>query len=208
MANIYLLRHGETEWNASGNRYCGLTNISLSDHGIKQAKAAAAYLKEIPFSAAYSSTLNRAYETANMIMDPHGIHVCKDERIIELQFGLWEGKTKEQFISENPKAWEDWLKDPGSTRAGVSGENAMEVYQRSSAFFNEISKRHNNENVLVVAHNTVNRIFIAGSLGFPFQHYRRIHQDNTGITVFKIHHDEIIFHNINLNHHLKESVYA
>ncbi|MBA4493521.1 histidine phosphatase family protein [Paenactinomyces guangxiensis] len=203
MTKIYLLRHGETEWNASGNRYCGLTDIELSDNGKKQAKLAAGYLKEVPFHAAYSSPLCRAYETARIIANEHRLSVEKDERIIEADFGLWEGKPKEQFIEEDPQAWRDWLVDPGTARAGKTGETAEEIYRRAKAFFTEIADKHKRQTILVVAHNTVNRFFIAGSLGIPFRNYRRILQDNTGITVFEKDGEVIKFLNINLNAHLE-----
>jgi uncharacterized phosphatase len=101
------LRHGETEWNALDNRYCGRTDIKLSDNGRKQAELAAVYLEKVPFAAAYASPLSRAYEIARIIATKHQLSVAMDERIIEEDFGLWEGKTKKQFIEEDPDAWEE-----------------------------------------------------------------------------------------------------
>jgi uncharacterized phosphatase len=205
LARIYLLRHGETAWNASDNRYCGRTDIELSVKGRKQAELAAVYLEKVPFAAAYASPLSRAYETARIIATKHKLSVEKDERIIEADFGLWEGKAKKQFIEEDPEAWEEWLNDPGTTQAGRIGETAEQIFNRMKAFFDEIADKHKGQTILVVAHNTVNRIFIAGSLGMPFRNYRCIHQDNTGITVFEKDRESIKFFNINQNTHLEIS---
>lgn len=202
MAKIYLLRHGETEWNKSDNRYCGRSDIELSDSGRKQAELAAEYLKNIPFVAAYASPLSRAYETAKIIAAKHQLSVERDERIIEADFGNWEGKTKKQFIEEDPESWDKWLADPGTTRAGRIGETAEQIYNRMTAFFDEMAVKHKDQTILVVAHNTVNRIFIAGALGMPFKNYRKIHQDNTGITVFEKGGEFVKFLSINLNAHL------
>src|SRR5690348_12200477 len=100
MLDVYLLRHGETQWNADGNRYCGRTDISLTKKGISQAELVHDQLKQIRFDAVYSSPLRRATYTAQIAS---GINeVITDKRLIEVDFGNWEGKTREEFISEDP----------------------------------------------------------------------------------------------------------
>ncbi|BBH23608.1 alpha-ribazole phosphatase [Paenibacillus baekrokdamisoli] len=185
MTTIYLLRHGETEWNAAGNRYCGITDIPLSETGRSQARKAAAWFQDIPLSAVYCSPLKRALETAQTIARSHSLAASSDPRLQEIDFGQWEGRTKQQILQEDPSVWERWLVDPADTQAGQCGETAAAVCSRVLSCINELSKKHEGESLLIVGHNTVNRLFMADSLGMPLSHYRKLEQYNTGINVLK-----------------------
>ncbi|KYD04322.1 histidine phosphatase family protein [Heyndrickxia sporothermodurans] len=208
MTIIYFVRHGESEWNASGNRYCGRTDIKLSNIGKQQAQMAATLLQDVQFTGAYSSPLCRARETGEYILLNHEefVPIQNDERLIEANFGEWEGKRLEVFIAEDPKYWDQWLKDPGSTKAGKTGENAFEIFQRVNEFVNDVVNQHPEGTILVTAHSWVIRFFVAGTLEIPFRNYRMIAQDNVGVTIFKrTKDDEGRFLAINLNTHIKKS---
>lgn len=183
MLNVYLLRHGETAWNADNNRYCGRSDIGLTETGIKQAQAVREQLKSVSFDAVFSSPLQRAYATAEIAS---GRLVKKDERLIEADFGQWEGRTKEQFIRENAESWNSWMENPAETKAGTTGETAMEIVTRVDEFFKELASRYQTGNFLVVAHNGVNRLYMAYKLGMPLKNYRQLVQLNSAITVFTL----------------------
>lgn len=184
MLNVYLLRHGQTQWNADGNRYCGRTDIPLTPVGMQQAIAVRDQLKSISFDAIYSSPLERAYVTAQTAGD--GKPVKRDLRLIEIDFGMWEGKTKEEFINEKPELWNNWMENPLTSRAGGTGETAQEVIDRVGDFFSEMQIRTDYSNILVVGHNGINRIFLAWKLGMHVKYYRRIHQENSAVTMFTL----------------------
>ena len=183
MLNIYLLRHGQTAWNADNNRYCGRSDISLTARGIQQAEALKAQLNGITFDGVYSSPLERAFMTANIAT---GVHVKKDQRLIEADFGEWEKKTKEEFIAENATLWHNWMKDPAMYRAGGTGETGMEIVTRVDDFFRDLRQRYSSGNILVAAHNGVNRLYLAHKLGMPLRNYRMLVQDNASITMFTL----------------------
>lgn len=184
MLNVFLLRHGETQWNADGNRYCGRTDIPLTKKGISQAELIHNQLSDIKFNAVYSSPLQRALSTAQIASgkDP----VITDERLIEFRFGKWEGKTKEEFIPEDPALWDRWCNDPGTTNAGVTGETANEVVQRVNNFFEFALKKFPSGNILVVGHNGINRFYLAFKLSMQLKNYRRLVQQNSSITMFSL----------------------
>lgn len=184
MLTIYLLRHGETTYNADGNRYCGRTDAELTEKGIAQAHRVAETLQGRPIDAVYASPLKRAYLTAE-IASGNQLPVVQDRRLIELDFGAWEGKTREEFISEDPDLWKSWSESPDHTRAGGSGDTALEVVHRVDDFFAEMMQKHEGQHILVVAHNGVNRLYLAWKLGMPLKHYRRIVQENSAITVIR-----------------------
>lgn len=202
MTRIYLVRHGESEWNAAGDLYCGRTDIGLSNLGRKQATDAGDFLRNVRFHAAYASPLIRARDTAELILGDQDLPVQCDERIFEGDFGEWEGRAKKEFIAEDPDSWHSWMANPWETRAGRTGETAKEMYERASSFFKELAEKHPDDTILVVAHNNTIRFFLAGVLGMPFSNYRKIFQDNTGINILDVTEEEIVLKSLNMNTHL------
>lgn len=183
MLKIYLLRHGQTAWNADNNRYCGRTDIPLTEKGLSQAAEVKKQLLGIEFAAVYSSPLQRAYTTAGIAS---GKDVIRDDRLIEADFGTWENKTKEEFIAENESLWTNWMSDPAIYRAGGTGETGSEIVTRVDDFFNSLLQKYSSGNVMVVAHNGINRLYMAYKLGMPLKNYRQLVQENSAITRFEL----------------------
>lgn len=184
MLDVYLLRHGETAWNAAGNKYCGRTDLPLTEQGIRQAERAGKNLKNTSFDGVYASPLQRAVRTARIAGE--GREVVIDDRLIELDFGNWEGKTKEEFIPANKALWEDWMRDPGDTKAGGTGETAGDAVKRADDFFNSLLKARPSGKVLVVGHNGINRLYLSFKLGMPLKNYRKFFLDNAAVTWFTL----------------------
>lgn len=196
MLKVYLLRHGETPWNAEGNKYCGRTDLPLTAKGIRQAEQAREQLSGLSFDAVYASPLQRAYETARIASSDR--EVIRDRRLIEADFGTWEGKTKEQFIPENEALWTAWTNDPAGTRAGGTGETAAAVVSRVDDFFTETLHRHPEGTILVAAHNGVNRLYLAHKLGMPLKNYRKLTLENSSVTEFVLDEaGELTLHRLN-----------
>lgn len=190
MLKVILLRHGETAYNADGNRYCGRTDIGLTEKGVHQAEKVSNALGGYNINAVYSSPLLRACRTAAIASG--GSRVITDNRLIEVDFGLWEGKTKAAFNAENPELWQQWINDPGRTRAGGTGETGNEVVKRVNGFFEEMLSRHRSQTIMVVGHNGINRLYMAFKLGMPLSNYRQIEQENSSVTIFALD-DENVF---------------
>lgn len=186
MLNIYLIRHGETAWNADNNRYCGRTDLPLTEKGLKQAETLRRQLGAISWNAVFSSPLQRAYTTAQIAS---GAAVAKDERLIEADFGLWEGKTKDEFMAENAQLWHNWMSDPANHHAGGTGETAATIVQRVDAFFRSLQQQYTTGNFLVAAHNGVNRLYLAHKLGMPLRNYRMFFMENSAATMFTLEPD-------------------
>jgi alpha-ribazole phosphatase/probable phosphoglycerate mutase len=197
MLNVYLLRHGETYWNRDGNKYCGRSDISLTEKGIRQARQVSQQINQLSLDAIYASPLQRAYDTAK-IASAQQQKVIRDERLIEVDFGQWEGKPKEQFIPENRELRDNWMADPATTQAGGTGETAKQVIDRVDAFFKDAIQKHVNETILVVAHNGVNRLYLAHKLGMPLGNYRKIVQKNSTVSLFSLDREqELTLHQLN-----------
>jgi alpha-ribazole phosphatase/probable phosphoglycerate mutase len=186
MLRVYLLRHGETTYNADGNRYCGRTDIELTEKGMAQANLVNELLKDVHFDAVYSSPLKRAKITAAIAS---GVDVHTDDRLIEVDFGSWEGKTRKEFMAENESLWTNWSADPQISNAGGNGESGAAIVERIDGFFKEMLQKHPDGTILVVAHNGVNRLYMAHKLGMPLKNYRQLAQENSSITLFELAED-------------------
>lgn len=185
MITICLLRHGETAYNADGNKYCGRTDIPLTEKGIFQAERMNTLLEDFRFDQIFCSPLQRAKTTAEIASGtPEKVQV--DERLIEVDFGQWEGKRSDDFIAEDPNSWYNWLSDPERFEAGRTGENAKQVIARLDSFYNELLDKYDDQTILVVGHNGVNRLFMAQQLGMPLKNYRKIVQENSALTLITL----------------------
>ncbi len=186
MTSIYLLRHGETAWNADRNRYCGRTDIPLSAIGRAQAAAMRDALADVPLDAIYVSPLARSWETGEIIAAARPTPLRGDPRLIEIDFGIWEGLPGGDIASADPVGRAAWLHDPATNRAGGTGETGAEVSERMTACLEEIAATHAGATIAVVGHNTANRLFLAAALGAPLRSYRQLVLHNASISLVEI----------------------
>ena len=183
MALFYFVRHGETEWNAQG-RWCGRTDGPLSDAGRRQAELLAQRLRLLAFEALYSSPLGRALETARTIGKAIELEPVVDQRLVELSYGVWEGKTYEETRRVAPEDYRAWEADPASV-APPQGETGVQLVERVRPFLDELAQRHLTGNVVVVCHRTVCRLIACHIMGIPLSEYRqRIPMANAALNIF------------------------
>lgn len=150
---LILVRHGLTDWNIEG-RYQGRLDIPLNAEGRKQAEALRTRLENTPFERVYSSPLQRALETAQIIA--RGKPIRRDPRLAEIDHGDWQGKTHQEIATEWPHQWHAWKSDPDRfTPPG--GESIAGVQSRVREFLAEIE----GEAILCVSHGVVIQAFLA-----------------------------------------------
>jgi probable phosphoglycerate mutase len=174
--DLWLARHGATAWSRE-DRFCGRSNIPLSDEGRIQAVSMGTYLAKLPIAAVYCSPLQRSLQTATAVASKHGLVPQTATDLREMDFGSWEGRTRTAIVAEEAMLYSAWQRDPVYTTP-PGGESAMAVAERVSAVLTTICARHEGQTILIVAHKTVNRILICQVLGLPIVTYReRLAQD-------------------------------
>jgi len=99
---IYLIRHGQTDWNIQG-RIQGSHDIPLNEAGQRQAEQVAKGMDSRRVSRVFSSTLTRAVETAEKIGSRQKAEICSMPQLIEVEFGKWEGMTWEEIMEAYPR---------------------------------------------------------------------------------------------------------
>ena len=188
-SRIFLIRHGETNWNKEG-RFQGQIDIPLNENGKTQAKKVSKYLKEINFNKAFSSSMKRPYETAEIILQKRsGLKIKKIDELIEISHGLWEGKLENEIKEKWPELLNNWHNKPEEV-VMPEGESIKEVSERSIKAWDNISLiQSDNDLTLLVAHDAVNKTLICNILGIDYSNIWMIKQGNGGITVIDIFND-------------------
>lgn len=180
MLRLLLVRHGETDWNATG-RYQGQNDIPLNAIGERQAKAVAERLAAERLDAVYASDLLRAWETAQAIADPHGLEVRADVRLREMNYGDWQGLTYREIVEQAPEALAAWNADRlHNTPPG--GESLLELAYRTQSVMDEIRATHPEGTVALASHGGTVRMILCVLLERSPASYWQFEMDNTAVS--------------------------
>lgn len=128
---IYIIRHGETYWNAE-KKFQGFADIELNENGISLAKLTGKHLSDVKFDLVYSSPLKRASKTAELVTNGR-YEIITDDRIKEINLGEYEGKHPEEVGGEYKKFF-----DAPDEYTSVNGETFFDVKKRVTEFFEEV----------------------------------------------------------------------
>jgi glucosyl-3-phosphoglycerate phosphatase len=160
---VVLLRHGRTEWNASG-RFQGMLDSPLDATGIAQAAAAALALVPMRPDALVSSQLQRALDTAGPVGVQCGLSVSVDERLAEIRLGTWQGLTRAEARAAYPEEYARWQAGEDGRRGG--GETYAEVGARATACGRDwLDRLGSGSLLLAVTHGGTARATIGTMLG-------------------------------------------
>lgn len=200
---LYLIRHGATANNeARPHKLQGQrTDPSLSEGGQDQAARTGRLLAEVHFDKFYSSPLTRAMQTARAIAEPHGMEVTSVKQINEVDVGDWEGLGWDKIEAEMPEAYRAFMDDP-SVHPYYGGETVTDVLRRGDPALRELGFGHLGQTICVVAHNVVNRTFIANLLDIPMKRFAKIPQDNCAVNVIRFQPDRVKLVTLNAIMHL------
>lgn len=162
---LYLLRHGRTQWNEEG-RLQGRTDIPLSEEGRRSALAAGMELEKVPFDAAFSSPLQRARETVELILRGKDVPMQTDARLIELSFGAAEGMRLCDF-PEGEQPTRTLFAAPERYVPPTNGESYEALVHRCRSFLDEwiVPEEERWAHVLVVAHGAAVRGLFSAMFG-------------------------------------------
>lgn len=167
MTRIWLVRHGQTDWNAAG-RWQGQTPFAppLNATGHAQAQALAEELARASYDAIYSSDLLRAKQTAEIIAVRIGLPVLFDARLREVSLGAWEGLLGAEVERDFPLELAERRTDPANQRP-PDGETVTEVAERVRAVLSNIHGARPVGSVIVVTHGVTMATALCLAHGLP-----------------------------------------
>jgi broad specificity phosphatase PhoE len=150
MTDVYMTRHGETEWNVQV-RMQGRNNSPLTEAGIAGAVLLKEQIKDIPFAQCYTSPLPRALHTASILIGGRSIRLVPEKRLAEMDLGVWEGVRMEDAKAANPEIFHDFRVRPDLFAPVSGGENFYDVVSRAQDFLKNMETRTDGP-VLAVTH--------------------------------------------------------
>ncbi len=174
---LYIARHGETAWNLE-NRVSGRTDIPLTEKGLEQAKLLAENAKGKGIEVILASPLLRARQTAQAVSDAIGVPVALDDRLIELDFGIFEGcprsspdfqYTRAQFPTRYP-----------------GGESAFQLAHRVYSCLEDVKRRYDGKTVLLVCHGGVCRMVRSYFMDLTNDEYSHYFAPNAELVCYEL----------------------
>lgn len=197
MTTIIFARHGQTIWHAD-HRYAGVSDIPLDEAGYEAAHALGRWAATAELTAIYSSPLQRAVRTAAPAIEKTGLELVIDDDLIEVDFGLGEGRTIPELRPDYPRTVAEFEFAPAE-RPLPSGEPGRHSIARYHAAIARIRAAHPEGRVLVVSHGTAIRLITCDLLGIDPNRYRDLMPEmlNCGRTTFEFRENRIIFHGFN-----------
>jgi len=186
---LYIVRHGQTEFNIGEPRFRGQHDIPLSEIGIQQAEAIAIALKSIPLDAIYYSRLSRAKITAKKIKQYHSnVLFIEEPNLITLNFGDWQGKFHKD-IFKTAEERKRWYTNP-NTFIIPNGETFYDILSRVHRLLGHLRYQTDKNHIALVTH----RIVIIHILLYLFRldpsHFWDFHVDTGSITQIEYNLDK------------------
>lgn len=187
---IYLVRHGETAFNAE-RRFQGQLDVPLNEQGVAQARAAAAWLKGREcFSTIYSSDLRRAFETASIIGDQLHLQPQPVEAIREIDVGEWQGLVSSEIEEKYPGQLKLW-REQAHLFTVPGGESIAAVQRRVLEWYLDAIEEHRGEAIVVVSHGQALSTLVCALNGWDLTDsalHSRSRHGNTGVSILLADH--------------------
>lgn len=168
--NIYLARHGQTMWNVE-HRIQGMRDSPLTQTGVKQATLLAKRLSSISLDVIYSSSSQRALNTAQIINEEQGEprQIIQEDDLREISLGEWEGMKKSEIYRLYPASQNLYFSNPSEFRPVGDGESFHDVKKRVLTILAHIIQNNSGRNILIVTHTAIVKIIMSYFDGRPLE---------------------------------------
>ena len=174
---LYVARHGQTQWNLE-NRVNGRTDLPLTELGLQQARLLAERTKNLKIDVIISSPMLRAWQTAAPTAALHGLDVLVDDRLIEQDYGIFEGVSRsDKGFLANKRHFA--FRYPG-------GESMMDVAHRVYGMLDEIKEKYAGKNILLVCHGGVCRVIRTYFEDMTNDEYFHYSEENANVRLYEL----------------------
>lgn len=180
MLQVYLVRHGETVWNAA-RRIQGQSDSALTEKGEQQARQVGERARTLGITHVISSDLGRTRRTAEIIADACGCSVKLDPRLRELNMGVLEQRPIDS-LSEEEEGWRRTLVNGTVNGRIPEGESMAELADRMQQALNACLELPPGSRPLLVSHGMALGVLISTLLGLPAHAERRLRLRNCSLS--------------------------
>jgi broad specificity phosphatase PhoE len=177
----YILRHAEKEWGEYYNPNLRHQDGPISQGGLEQAEKLIEYFADKEISKIYVSAYQRTKQTSMPLVRHFNLLPLVDERLNEVDNGLFEGMTEEQVKHKYPEEWQAYRERKADFRF-PEGETGEEARNRIANFLDEKCELHKDENIVAVSHDGLIRVMMCHLMNLPVPNRWKFRVDFCGIT--------------------------
>jgi broad specificity phosphatase PhoE len=177
--NLLMVRHGEIPSNVN-KVYAGKSPEYLTARGVQQAIQVSEILRNQEIHALYSSPIQRALQTAQIIADATGIELRVDDSFRELEMGPWEGMSESNVARHYPDEWRIWNSRPAELRL-PGRETLNELLDRALTGVRNLYRSVSGNNTVIVTHVAIIRVLLLWHANKSMNLYKTIHVPNAEI---------------------------
>ena len=204
MTKLILTRHGHVE-GISPERFRGRAELPLTELGRREAELTAARIASSWRPAAiYTSPMGHCVATGAAIAKPLGLAPSAILRLNDIDYGDWQGLTRDEARARWPAELDLWYAHP-DWAAIPNGESLQQVLTRAVAALRDIVRRHPDDTVVLVSHESVNRVLLLHTLELPLSRYWRFRQSPCCINELDLGADGFTILGINQTDHLRSA---
>lgn len=199
MGSIIFLRHGQAKNNTERVLAGRTPGVPLTDNGIDQADKAAQFLAEMDVSAIYSSPIERAKNTAEIVARHNSLDVALDDRLIELDMGKFTGMPYDEVFSNHGNVFlKFYSSELEVAHSGI--ETFSEVKKRVLSMVDHVLKHHPDENVVLVTHMDPIKAMLSTVVALSPQNLYELIIANASINVFRESKGKFSLSGLNVMH--------
>lgn len=186
MTKIYIVRHGETQWNKE-EVFRGRKDMPLNESGRQQAEMVGCYFSNRSVNRIISSPMERARQTVETIRSATGLEIRTMDEFTDMCFGIWEGLTLQEVEKDFPADFSLWKRSPEKLQI-AEGETLDMVRDRVTKGLINIDFLHE-DTVVIVTHRVICKIIVLHALGIGNEHFWDIKFDPGSITLLEYNND-------------------
>lgn len=189
---IYLVRHGETDYNRAA-KLQGWSDIELNEYGIELAVKTAEGLKDIDFGEVFSSPFKRSYVTAEKIVGNRNLVIQTDDRLKEINLGPNEGDSYNEARQDESHPLHNFFRKPEDYSPVEGAESIDDVQKRALDFLKEriFPLEEKRKNVLIVAHGALNRCILNSILQISNKNFWKINLPNCAVSILSLENGKL-----------------
>ena len=202
MIHIVIVRHGRTAWNdetVQGQRFRGILDVPLAAEGVTQARVTAHHLADSRLAAIYTSPLERAARTAEIIATPHHLVAQRLTGLKSMNYGDWAGLLHADVAERWPDLYCAWRQNPYSVEI-PAGERLRDLRERATAAVRVALSHHGDgETLAFITHQVVTKVLVCAMAGLPDPAHWQVRQDLCNLSRFDYDPASDTFHVVGLN---------
>ena len=201
MTRVILTRHGHVDWIAP-ERFRGRADLPLTERGTAEARLTSRRVAALgSVAAVYTSPMTRSLRTAQIIAEPFSLDAQPIDALNDIHYGEWQGLTPDEARARWPDKVELWYRRPDLV-AIPGGESLQDLLVRVAHALRVVVERHPEETVVLVGHDSVNRVILLHALELPLSRYWLLAQAPCAINEIIATRDGFLVHSVNETRHL------